>query len=64
MSGDSTFSCEPTVSEPPTVTDLKMVLQGTKSILYEAREDVPVVWFQKHEKETLVPGCFRLSPFM
>ena len=55
VSEDSVSKCENRVSEPPTDTDLQEVLEGADNILYEAKEDIPGVRFQKHGKENWVP---------
>ena len=55
MAEHSTSRCKYTVSEPPTDGDLQEVLEGADNILYEAKEDIPGVWFQKHGKENWVP---------
>ena len=55
VSEDSTSKYKNRVSEPPTDTDLQEMLEGADNILYEAKEDVPGVRFQKHGKENWVP---------
>ena len=54
VSEDTASKCKNRVSEPPTDTDLQEVLEGADNILYEAKENVPGVRFQKHGKENWV----------